>query len=579
MTDNPQDAEFGPWNPGIKSQLPTALHPLLTIFRPENALISAGEARELADFTGLDLFELAAFRPERLAVHELLIRITADFSVPDGPNYEDLGISFRDIAGTILSGLTESQWEAVHRTYDDLKDRTAQFIDGELTQTFYGADISRPEYSADGIDPALTRWRTQAAAASDPMACAAYDALIRIVTAIGNRHGRLRGEKTLLITLAANRVCNSRGSELIGQVIEPYIQEAVEREKFRLLPKQSRPVVMNIKGASASGKSTMRPLQRKLAEEIGIAWEDFAVISPDIWRKFLLDYDTLGEAYKYAGTLTGHEVALVDQKLDRYMAEKAQKGAMSHLLIDRFRFDSFAAEPDAEEGSNLLTRFGDEIYMFFMITPPEATVERAWRRGLQFGRYKAVDDLLHHNVEAFTGMPRLFFTWALRDDKTVHYEFLDNSVEKGEQPKTVAFGCNGDMTIFDFKPLLDINRYQKINIDAQSPEEVYPDSASLKAANNISFLEQCARRIASITFADRETGRPYARMEKGEMVWTDPAGYRAAMTDEETKAGIAAMDPRADDAPNSLQTGPPPAVPDHIHTLGQWGTAMTLDAG
>jgi hypothetical protein len=48
----------------------------------------------------------------------------------------------------------------------------------------------------------------------------------------------------------------------------------------------------------------------------------------------------------------------------------------------------------------LLTRFGDLVYMFFMITPPEMTVERAWLRGLKVGRYKAVEDLLAHNVEA-----------------------------------------------------------------------------------------------------------------------------------------------------------------------------------
>ncbi len=56
-------------------------------------------------------------------------------------------------------------------------------------------------------------------------------------------------------------------------------------------------------------------------------------------------------------------------------------------------------------------------HMFFVITPPDATVERAWQRGLKFGRYKAVDDLLDHNVEAFTGMPNLSFTWALRTRK------------------------------------------------------------------------------------------------------------------------------------------------------------------
>ena len=86
---------------------------------------------------------------------------------------------------------------------------------------------------------------------------------------------------------------------------------------------------------------------------------------------------------------------------------------MSHLLIDRFRFDSFAPDSD-EAGSNLLTRFGRIIYLFFMITPPASLVERAWNRGLDVGRYKAVDDTLAHGVEAYSGMPELFFTWVQR---------------------------------------------------------------------------------------------------------------------------------------------------------------------
>ena len=51
---------------------------------------------------------------------------------------------------------------------------------------------------------------------------------------------------------------------------------------------------MNVKGASASGKSTIRPYQLALAKRLGMAWSDFAVITPDVWRKFLLDYDSLG---------------------------------------------------------------------------------------------------------------------------------------------------------------------------------------------------------------------------------------------------------------------------------------------
>jgi hypothetical protein len=114
---------------------------------------------------------------------------------------------------------------------------------------------------------------------------------------------------------------------------------------------------------------------------------------------------------------------------------------MSHLLIDRFRFDSFA--PDSNEaGSHLLTRFGQIVYLFCVITPPAALVERAWHRGLAVGRYKAVDDTLAHAVEAYSGIPPLFFTWVQRSDKQVQFEFLDNSVPQGETPRTVAFGWN-----------------------------------------------------------------------------------------------------------------------------------------
>ena len=108
----------------------------------------------------------------------------------------------------------------------------------------------------------------------------------------------------------------------------------------------------------------------------------------------------------------------------------------------------------------MLTRFGDLVYMFFMITPPEMTVERAWTRGLKVGRYKAVEDLLAHNIEAYAGMPELFFTWALIAGKKVHYEFLDNSVAAGRPPRTVAFGWNGEMTVLDIESMIDIERFR-----------------------------------------------------------------------------------------------------------------------
>jgi hypothetical protein len=334
---------------------------------------------------------------------------------------------------------------------------------------------------------------------------------------------------------------------------------------------------MNTKGASASGKSTMRRLQRELAHALGLDWADFALISPDIWRKYLLDYESLGEASKYAGSLTGHELRIIDQKLDRYMAQKAERARISHLLIDRFRFDSFAEEEGGEEGARLLTRFGAVVYMFFMITPPIATVERAWKRGLEVGRYKAVDDLLDHNVEAYTGMPRLFFTWALRKDKQVHYEFLDNGVAAGKRPRTVAFGWNDEMTILDVGCLLDVERFRKIDTAAKNPAEVHPDPAALAAENNTAFLLRCGRMIRKISLADHRTGRIYAQIEAGAVGGIDPEALAAAMADRDTRVALLALAPGICEA----SAWPEPRLlssREQAHTIGRWGGASAATA-
>jgi hypothetical protein len=388
------------------------------------------------------------------------------------------------------------------------------------------------------------------------------------------RHGRLFSNAPLLTEIAVTLVCNAYGSQVIGEAVTPFIKEAVAREGWRFLPAQPRPVVMNVKGASAAGKSSMRPLQRALAEKLHFPWEEFALISPDIWRKFLLDYASLGSAYKYAGTLTGHEVEIIDKKLDRRMAARAARGVMPHLLIDRFRFDSFVPELEGKGSNRLLTRFGDLVYMFFMITPPEMTVERAWLRGLKVGRYKAVEDLLAHNIEAYTGMPELFFTWALSAGKRVHYEFLDNSVLPGQPPRTVAYGWNTEMTILDIGRMIDIDRFRKINIHARKPEEVYRDR-SLAPEHNVEFLKRCARWIPIINFADYRTGEPYARLQQGKWTWLDEPRFTKALQDADARAGLLAMSPDV-----SAQNTDAPEIradvtAEKVHTLGQWAEALT----
>ncbi len=583
-------ATEGPWNPGLQSQIPADLLPLATIYRPEYVRTSLREARELADLTGLPMEDLVAFRPERLVVHELLALVTANFTVEDGHKTEDLGINFRRMTDALLTRHIAPHMAEIIAAYDALGLQLHAAVSAELERGLHedaAATLQRGFWdrllgkrkTASSVDEgettdvrAIRRWEAQANAATDPLIRAAATALARVATAMLTRHGRLWRDRALIARVATDLACNEYGSEDIGRLIEPYVQRGAGIEGFRCLPVQQKPVVMNTKGASAAGKSTLRPLQRALAARIGVSWQDFALISPDIFRKFLLDYSTLGPAYKYAGSFSGHELQIVDHKLDRTMARKAERGAMSHLLIDRFRFDTFAPASDVA-GSNLLTRFGSLVYLFFLITPPDATVERAWYRGLEVGRYKAVDDLLAHNIEAFSGVPEVFFTWALATDKKVHYEFLDNSIPLGQTPRTVAFGWNGEMHVLDVGGMLDIERYRKIHVEARTPREVYPGAAEMTPENNTQFLAQCIRRLPIVNFADRSSQRIWLRMEQGKPAWFDPAALALAITDPETRAGIAAIAPEALSGSSLPEATARILDTERMHTLGNWGHA------
>jgi hypothetical protein len=589
----------GPWRPGVDSTIPEAIRPLSTFLRAEATRTTPEAARELCDYTGLPRIDVVAFRPERLALHELLIRVTADLSVPDGTKIEDLGINFREMTRAILARSIVPRMAEVIAAYDAVRASISALVEREIGALFDGDTKANRRQApwwrflrapaaapSTGAEPAgegapnrelavVADWDAKAHRASDAREAAAFRALARVASAVLVRHGRVWGSREMLASLAFDVACNECASGAIGRLIEPWIDEAVAAEGYRRLAPQRHPVVMNTKGASASGKSTLRPLQRRLAGELGVDWRDFALISPDIWRKQLLDYGSLGEHYKYAGAFTGEELRVIDQKLDRYMAEKAARRGMPHLLIDRFRFDSFAPDSD-EAGSNLLTRFGDILYLFFMITPPASLVERAWIRGLEVGRYKAVDDTLAHGIEAYSGMPQFFFTWIDRHDKRVHFEFLDNSVRLPARPRTAAFGGNDTLNVLDVGALLDVERYRRVNVDALEPSALYLDRALLAPGRNTGFLRQCVTHFPNVNFAEQASGRIYLRVVDGKPAWIDREVFARALQNADARAAILDVLPSAADAASSASA---PlylrdiAGDEPIRTLGAWGDA------
>lgn len=527
------EPEFDAWNPGLSSEIPTDLLPRVTLYNAENSTTDYPTAQEAASFCGLKPQDMTAFKVSRLAMHEVLIRVTADLYVPDGPNYEELGLNLRGMADGILTNHVQPKMQELETEFSSLQTEVTKRLHARLKgdiyernktsvvdikQSFIGRLLGRKNaVQAEGKPPellALAQWQDEITRADDPFDLACLKGLHAIVGGIVGQRGRLLADRDVVVRLASILVCNSYGSHCIGTLIDPIIREAAELEGYRLLPYQAEPFVMNVKGASAAGKSTIRPLQRELAARLGVRWEDFALVSPDYWRKFMLDYDSLGGQYKYAAMLTGQELEIIDKKLDGYMAEKAARGETPHLLIDRFRFDSFESSSPEKIGSRLLSRFGHTVFMFFIITPPTETVERAWKRGQTTGRYKAVDDLLYHNIEAYTGMPQLFLRWVNKKKQKVHFEFLDNDVPFGERPKTVAFGWNGEITILDPECMRRLNSYRRINVEATRPEDVYLEALDKEG----DLLETFVEKIPNVAFVDPTSSALLAQIRDKECI-------------------------------------------------------------
>jgi hypothetical protein len=136
------------------------------------------------------------------------------------------------------------------------------------------------------------------------------------------------------------------------------------------------------------------------------------------------------------------------------------------------------------------------------------------------------------------------------------------------RPLTVAFGWNGEMTIFDLKRLLDIDRFRKINIRAQKPEEVYVDS-ELAPERNVGFLKRCARLIPIINFADRATGRVYARLEQGKWTWRDEQQISHMLADPDVRAAIMAIPASGHDAAAAITATNADLTVDDSHNLGE----------
>ncbi|MDH3221370.1 MAG: hypothetical protein OEO19_17710, partial [Gammaproteobacteria bacterium] len=537
-----------------------------------NVFTRLEEVNELAVETGLSPEELIAFRPHRLVLHELIVRVTADIVVLEGEHEEDLGINFRKIARHVFSRYVIPRLMQIEHRFDTMRTRiedmtrqelerallqpaTMQKTKASLWSRLRGAQpkrVTTPMSRQEREFELITGYKQSGLGADDELAAAVYRSLYRVLGSIATTRGFIGNDPQYLTSICVRHACNYLGSREIGRQVGELMTDAIDAEGYDPIADADRPILISLKGASAAGKSSLRPMLSQMMSELGIEDHGYGTISPDIWRRLLLDYEALGESYKYAGRFTSHEVNIIDTKLDHYIRAKADKRrSIPHLMVDRFRFDSFASEKITSVLHKTYVRYIDTMYMYFIVTPPEATVERGWERGLVRGRYKAVDDFLGHCVEAYAGMPKLLFKWLSNNRPRYFFEFLDNSVPKGTYPELIARGTQGSMQIYRPRSLIDIERFQRINELATSPEQVAAPPPELAVAKNLGFLRQCIARIGLIEFVDIATGTPFLAIRSGSFAVTEPKLLEQNLADDTLREIIAEL------APDLLPGGSP----------------------
>jgi len=533
--------EYSAWNPGIETEIPAGYKNQETIYLSENTATAFDEILELAQMTGLSHEELIHFHPERLILHEVIIRITAEIAIVDSDEEADLGITFRQIADKILHTYIQPNIDDIRNSYQAMQQHAKFFIEKELQDSLSTLNVATNHHKIPLLKriwpfgntqkDQVTRsplsqqerefkivsgFKQKELNADNPLTSAIYRSLTRVLGAIANQRGYLGQDIALLTKLSTRHVGYYYGSRLIGEMVQPLILRAIAEQRYPELPDADEAILISLKGTSAAGKSSLRPRLRQIMTKIGIAHNGYATISPDIWRRMLLDYESLGDVYKYAGRLTSHEVNIIDSKLDQYIRRKADKRqAIPHLMVDRFRFDSFNSAKITRVLHKTYVKYINTMYMYFIITPPESTVERGWTRGLERGRYKSVEDFLAHSVEAYEGIPKLLFKWLSYNQPKFIFEFLDNDVPIDNFPRLIANGSQGSLNIFDPMGFVNIERYQKINIKASTSAEVYSDKHKFVVEKNLEFLRSCLLKVEKVHFIDPDSNRIYLSSNKG----------------------------------------------------------------
>lgn len=413
----------------------------------DNQKVGYRDAQELAELHLLTKElpkNLVAFRPERLALHEIISAVTTKIRCKDDTkldNDEVLQKIVNSISHDIKPQLSDAE-ARLDAMREKISAETAAIVKKMIANEPIPPE-ERPDYFAD-----IQKY---------------YDAFSKSDVKIGEQKPGYNLEAAV-VAKVTDVVYTKIATKEIGKIVNDHIDHLIKDNVFEPLqiPAANERQTFMVCGGPASGKGSSVYALERSAEKSGIKWEDVAKINTDAYKPLLLQADTVvPELYSQ---LAQEEASLVNAKTQEKLKQLAEAGKAPHVL-----FDQVFVGPDQLKIAKINQ---GETKVMVVSTEVIDAVERSYSRGTQTGRFENTTGILNCHKNMTKQLPDRV---AELHKENVSMRIVDNNVERGKAPITIAdIDCyNGHIQIYDDEKMDRFIAKTTINPNAISKDEVY----------------------------------------------------------------------------------------------------------
>jgi hypothetical protein len=410
----------------------------------ELILATKGKVHPQTESTILPI-DLVSFRPERIALHEIIATIITRIQYTPKTKEEEQALEhdaiFLRIANDVLSILQ-----------DDILRKTSQLLEmrhrfKQKIEQFINHNETKNHPLASVIATCKTMLNHDANLGQHVIGYSKHEALVALATDMAYKTIATDEMKTLV----ERRIDQLIAEQQLTALVPP---SPHERELFL------------VAGGHGSGKGSAFLILKHSAECNDIAWSNVSKGGGDTFRTLLLKHgDVHPELY---AQLSSPEASYISHTVVKSkLIALSHQNTAPHIFIEQLYL--------GEDKLQLALHNGGNAHVIFVSTAIEVALERAFKRGLATGRYEHVSGVLSAHRGSTMQLPQ-----RIKESrgKPVYILIVDNNGAQGTNPISVAsIDClNETIKIFDSAKLLDFIKKTAINVHATSLNTCYDET-------------------------------------------------------------------------------------------------------